>query len=74
MTPLMRFARGDVKGSHLFTQNRPSTFVSTPRGFAAVGKPKNQLAEFLVLFDFRLLPMSAKRKPRRMQAGSGLSV
>src|SRR5258708_5796422 len=48
----MRFARGDVKGPHCFTQKRPRTFLSTLQSVAAVGTSKNQLSR-----DFRCRPI-----------------
>jgi hypothetical protein len=46
--PLMRFARGDVRGPHRLSQNRPRTFVSAPKTVAALEASKNHL-----LRDFR---------------------
>jgi hypothetical protein len=35
--PLMRFARGDMRGPHRFARKRPRTFVAALQSFAAVG-------------------------------------
>jgi hypothetical protein len=44
----MRFARGDVRGPHRFTQKRPRTFVAALQSFAVVRTSKYQLSR-----DFR---------------------
>jgi hypothetical protein len=51
----MRFSRSDMRGPQRFTQNRPRTFVSAPRGFAAVGTSNNRLLRDFwgcSIFDF----------------------
>src|SRR6266404_8593814 len=48
LEPLMRFARGDVRGPHWFTQKRPRTSVSELQGVAASEASKNRLSR-----DFR---------------------
>lgn len=44
----MRFARGDVRGPHRFTQKRPRTFIAALQGFAVARTSKYQLSQ-----DFR---------------------
>jgi len=39
----MRFASGDMRGPHHFTQERPRVSVSALQSIAAVKTPKNQL-------------------------------
>src|ERR1700722_6551578 len=51
----MRFARGDVRGPHRFTQNRPRSFVAAPQNVTAEEKSKNQLSRDFwccPIFDF----------------------
>jgi hypothetical protein len=40
----MRFAFGDVRGRHRFTQQRPRSFVSAPQTFAAMELSKDQIS------------------------------
>jgi hypothetical protein len=44
----MRFARGDMRGPHRFTQTRPRSFVAALRSIAVAESAKDQL-----LRDFR---------------------
>src|ERR1700722_11079026 len=51
----MRFARGDVRGPHRFTQNRPRSFVAALQNVTAEEKSKNQLSRDFwccPIFDF----------------------
>jgi hypothetical protein len=48
LEPLMRFACGDMRGPHRFTQKRPRSFVSALRSIAVAVSAKKQL-----LRDFR---------------------
>jgi hypothetical protein len=51
----MRFARGDMRGPHRFTQKRPRSFVWALRSIAVVEPDKNQLFRDLrrrSIFDF----------------------
>jgi hypothetical protein len=51
----MRFARGDVREPHRFTQNRPRTFVAAPQSVAARETSKNRLSRDFwrrLIFDF----------------------
>jgi hypothetical protein len=61
------------EGPHRFTENRPRSFVPAPRGFAAVGTPKNQLSpSFSVLFGFRLFNNIGARPSAKRRAERGL--
>src|SRR3984957_18632707 len=40
----MRFARGDVRGPHRFTRDRPRSFVAALQSVTAEEKSKNQLS------------------------------
>jgi hypothetical protein len=59
----MRFARGDMRGPHRFTQKRPRSFVWALRSIAVVEPDKNQLFRDFrrrSIFDFcNTIPLEA---------------